>query len=122
MVEKARERNITNYTPLCGDIRSFDLDREFDVAVSLFHVISYLQTNEDILACFNQVRKHLRPGGQFVFDAWYSPAVYTQKPAERTKRMENAAVKVTRKATPVMRFNENIVDVIFDIEVLFLFP
>jgi SAM-dependent methyltransferase len=118
MVEKARERNITNYTPLCGDIRGFDLDREFDVAVSLFHVISYLQTNEDILACFNQVRKHLRPGGQFIFDVWYSPAVYAQKPAKRTKQMENAAVKVTRKATPVMRFNENIVDVIFDVEVL----
>ena len=32
--------------------------------------------------------------------------------------MENAMVKVTRKATPVMRFNDNIVDVIFDIEVL----
>ena len=118
MVEKAKAKTISNYTPLCGDIRSFDLGREFDAAVSLFHVISYLQTNADVLACLNQVHKHLRLGGQFLFDVWYTPAVYTQQPATRTKQMENTKVKVTRKATPVLRVNENIVDVIFDIEVL----
>jgi hypothetical protein len=118
MVNEARERVIANYTPLCGDIRSFDIQEEFDAAVSLFHVISYLQTNADVLACFNCVHKHLKKGGQFLFDVWYSPAVYTQQPATRSKQMENTKVKVTRKATPVLRINENIVDVIFDIEVL----
>ena len=56
-----------------GDLRNFELSRTFDVIVALFHVISYLPTNEDLDATFGQIQKHLSPGGIVVFDFWYRP-------------------------------------------------
>jgi SAM-dependent methyltransferase len=35
-----------------GDIRSIRLERSFDAVVSLFHVISYQTTNDDLRAAF----------------------------------------------------------------------
>ncbi|NEP55244.1 MAG: class I SAM-dependent methyltransferase, partial [Moorea sp. SIO3C2] len=48
-----------------GDIREVRLNQSFDVVLSLFHVISYQTTNEDLLAAFNTVKEHLKPGGIF---------------------------------------------------------
>src|SRR5690606_1261725 len=63
-----------------SDIRQLQLGRRFDSAMSLFHVISYLPTLEDILTVFDRVNAHLEHGGVFIFDTWYAPAVLTQKP------------------------------------------
>lgn len=54
-------------------------------------------------------------GGTFIFDLWYGPAVLLQRPEFRVKRMENPVVKVTRIAEPVIRENENIVEVHYDV-------
>lgn len=94
-----------------GDIRSARLGRKFDVVISLFHVMSYQVTNSDLLAAFATAREHLEPGGIFIFDCWYGPAVLTDRPAVRVKRLEDEAISVTRIAEPVMHPNENLVDV-----------
>ena len=98
-----------------GDIRSVRLGTQFDVVVSLFHVMSYQTTNEDLAAAFATVRAHLKPGGIFIFDCWYGPAVLTDRPAVRIKRLEDAAVSVTRLAEPVMHANDNLVEVNYQI-------
>lgn len=94
-----------------GDIRSVRLDRQFDVVVSLFHVISYQTSNDDLLRAFKTAREHLAPGGVFIFDFWYGPAVLTDRPAVRIKRLEDDEIVVTRIAEPVMQPNANLVDV-----------
>lgn len=98
-----------------GDLRSLRTDERYDVVVSLFHVISYQTTDQDLAAAFETARTHLQPGGLFVFDCWYGPAVLTDRPAVRVKRMEDAAVAVTRLAEPVMHPNDNRVDVHYQI-------
>ena len=98
-----------------GDIRSIRLDRTFDVVISLFHVMSYQVTNADLRAAFATARAHLEPGGIFIFDCWYGPAVLTDRPALRVKRLEDDALAVTRIAEPVMHPNENLVDVNYHI-------
>lgn len=94
-----------------GDLRSARLGREFDVVVSLFHVLSYQTTNADLAAAFATLRAHLAPGGLFIFDCWYGPAVLNLRPAVRVLRLEDDRTAVTRLAEPVLHPNANVVDV-----------
>lgn len=94
-----------------GDIRSVRIDRGFDAAISLFHVISYQTANADLLQALETVRRHVRKGGLFVFDVWYGPAVLTDPPSTRVKRMADELIEVTRLAEPVLLPNSNLVEV-----------
>lgn len=93
------------------DIRAVRLSTTFDVVISLFHVMSYQTTNNDLTAAFATARAHLKEKGIFIFDCWYGPAVLTDRPAVRVKRLEDEEVHVTRIAEPVMHPNQNLVDV-----------
>jgi SAM-dependent methyltransferase len=98
-----------------GDVRSVRLAERFDVVLSLFHVMSYQTTTEDLLAAFSTLRAHLAPGGVALFDAWYGPAVLTERPAVRVKRLSGDGFDVTRLAEPVLHPNDNVVDVNYQI-------
>lgn len=100
-----------------GDIASFESERKFDSVISLFHVVSYLTENSSLEKTFLNAAKCLNPNGLFIFDVWYSPAVFHQKLENRIKRVENNEIKVMRIAEPITRINENIVDVMYTIVV-----
>ena len=94
-----------------GDICTVQLGQVFDAVLSLFHVVSYQTTNDAVQAVFARAAEHLEAGGLFLFDVWYSPAVYEQKPEVRVKRVADEAIEITRIAEPVLHPNENRVDV-----------
>lgn len=94
-----------------GDLRSIRLEKTFDVVISLFHVMSYQQTNADLKASFTSAGRHLKAGGVFIFDCWYGPGVLTDRPGVRMKELQDENISVTRIAQPVMHPNENAVDV-----------
>lgn len=98
-----------------GDITLTRMGRPYDAVLSLFHVISYQTSNVQLQAVFANAAAHLNYGGLFIFDFWYSPAVYAQKPLVRVKRMGNDQVEITRIAEPVIHPNENRVDVNYTI-------
>ena len=98
-----------------GDIRNIELNRTFDVVVSLFHVISYQSTNEDLINTFETAHKHLNNGGVFIFDCWYGPAVLSDRPTVRVKRLEEKSIELLRVAEPIIYPNENLVDVNYEI-------
>jgi SAM-dependent methyltransferase len=98
-----------------ADICEVRLGRTFDAVLSLFHVISYQITNADLVAVFTTAREHLKPGGIFIFDFWYSPAVYSQKPSVRVKRIKDKELEIIRIAEPKIYPNENRVDVNYTI-------
>jgi SAM-dependent methyltransferase len=98
-----------------GDIRQIRLNDQFDVVMALFHVISYLPTNDDLKAAFKTAQTHLQPGGIFLFDCWYGPAVLSNAPVVRVKRMEDDTTSVVRIAEPAMHPNENLVDVNYQV-------
>ncbi len=110
----AVEKNIPNFTAITNDITQFELGTKHDVVLALFHVISYLNTNQQLISCFKQVSKHLHQDGVFIFDVWYSPAVYNLKPEKRVKKLENDAIEITRHADPVIFFDKNIVQVNYE--------
>jgi SAM-dependent methyltransferase len=98
-----------------GDICNVHLGQTFDAVLSLFHVISYQVSNESVLAVFARAAEHLKAGGLFVFDVWYSPAVYAQRPEVRVKRMADSTMEIIRIAEPLVYSNENRVDVNYTI-------
>jgi SAM-dependent methyltransferase len=102
-----------------ADMRDFRAGEgaSFDVVLSLFHVMSYAATNADQRAAFECARVHLRPGGLFVFDFWYGPAVLSDRPRHASKNVGDDRIGVERSTVPVMLVNENCVDVCFDVRV-----
>jgi len=94
-----------------ADIRQLSLKKQFDVAISLFHVMSYQITNLDLASTFQSVKNHVKPGGLFIFDCWYGPAVLTQRPEVRFKQFENEALLVERVASPILYENDNTIEV-----------
>jgi SAM-dependent methyltransferase len=107
----ARAEATRGFESRQGDARTISLGRRFDAVLSLFHVVSYQTLNADVRAVFARVAEHLERGGLFVFDVWYRPAVYAQRPAVRIKRLAEPGVEITRLAEPVVHPNENRVDV-----------
>lgn len=99
----------------CGDIRQFHGRARFDAVISLFHVVSYQPKNNDLAAVFNTAKQHLKLNGVFIFDCWYGPAVLSDPPVVRVKRLEDERIEVTRIAEPEMYPNENRVDVHYQV-------
>lgn len=102
---------------VAGDIRDVKVNTIFDGVISLFHVMSYQTSEEDLRAVFRTASQHLDVGGQFIFDFWYGPAVLWQKPSVRIKRVKDSDVEVTRIAEPEMRSEDNTVEVRYEIYV-----
>jgi len=111
----AQASSLNGFTCEQGDICTTQLDRTFDAVLSLFHVISYQITNANLNAAFTRANEHLSSGGLFIFDFWYSPAVFSQRPSVRIKRMSDNQIEIIRIAEPVTYSNENRVDVNYTI-------
>jgi SAM-dependent methyltransferase len=59
----------------------------------------------------NNIRKHLKPNGIFVFDVWNGLAVMRLLPEQRMKEMENDKLKIIRFAVPTLKAFEQICEV-----------
>ena len=106
-----KSKTHQRYIPLLGDIRDINLEKKFDAVISLFHVISYQTKNEDLDLVFDNVGKHLNDGGLFLFDFWYSHAVYNLKPEVRVKRFHDEDYNILRISEPQSISEKNRVDV-----------
>lgn len=100
-----------------GDISSFQSHKKYDIVTSLFHVMSYQNTNNQVLKALQTSASHLEKEGLLIFDFWYGPGVLTDRPEARTKILEDEKTLVERKAKPVLHVNDNIVDVNYDITI-----
>ncbi len=99
----------------CGNVEEMKLDGSFDVVISLFHVLSYQNSNKQLVNVFDSVRNVLKDKGIFIFDFWYGPAVLTDRPTIRIKRLEENDIKITRIAEPVLYPQKNLVEVNYEI-------
>jgi len=111
LAEAGRRAKDGNPAFFCGDAREIRLPAKYDVVLALFHVISYQTGNDDLRLFLDTVNEHLRPGGYFIFDCWYGPAVLSERPAVRVKRCADDNLEVIRIAEPVIRPNDNLVEV-----------
>ncbi|HDZ62803.1 MAG TPA: class I SAM-dependent methyltransferase [Nitrospirae bacterium] len=98
-----------------GDIRDFDLGKKFDAVTAMFAVMSYQTYTEDILSSLRSVRRHLEPGGLFLFDAWSGPGVLSNPPRERVSSFWKENTEILRTVQPEHDVNRHIVEVHYDI-------
>ena len=115
---KIAEKENLNIHFSVADIRKFIPERKYDAVISLFHVMSYQNTNDDILSVFRSARASLNEGGLLLFDAWYGPGVLSDKPCVRVREAEDENKKLIRIARPVMRDKENVVIVSYEVLVM----
>lgn len=113
MIEKSVQ--LEGFSLIHEDIRRVNLGKKFDVVLSLFHVVSYQISNKDVSDVFSSARNHLNPGGLFIFDCWYTPAVYKNYPTNRSRVVENDKLKIYRFAEPTIISDKNIVNVSYKI-------
>lgn len=107
MLELARTKNPE--VPFQqGDARTVSLDKQFDVVVMMSAVMGYQHTNQDVMATLRNVRKHLRPGGLFVFDIWYGPAILLERPASRLKELKVGDLQLIRSMRPALSSEHNL--------------
>ena len=114
MVTCARRRGL-DIDFYHGDLCNIQFREKFDVVSALFHVISYLTTDDELQSAFNNVHAHLNPEGLFVFDCWHGPAVLHQRPEVRINRLEEGEDRVVRIAEPDLMLDKNRVDVNYQI-------
>jgi SAM-dependent methyltransferase len=69
MVERLRAKPGGDRIPVAiGDFASTRVDGRFRLAYLVFNTINNLTTQEEQVACFENVRRHLEPGGCFVIE------------------------------------------------------
>ena len=91
------------------------MNKTYDVILSLFHVMSYQTTEIQLNNVFSNAADHLNKDGLFIFDFWYSPAVNSQKPSIRVKRISNKKIEITRIAEPEIIPDKNLVKINYNI-------
>ena len=66
-----------------GDARKFRLGRRFKLVFMAFNSLQHLGRREDLEGLFSSVRRHLAPGGRFIFDVFNpDPRYLTRDPEE----------------------------------------
>ena len=64
-----------------GDMRSFALERRFDVVTCLFSAIGYVRSVDELDAAIATMARHLAPGGLVAVEPWFTPAQW--RPGEK---------------------------------------
>ena len=100
-----------------GDIRTYRDTKKYDVVVSLFHVMSYQTSNDDLEKAFLTAKTLMAADGVFIFDCWYGPGVLNDIPTSRTKNFEDDILRVVRNSNAIIDYNSNIVEVVFNVEI-----
>jgi SAM-dependent methyltransferase len=99
-----------------GDVRTIRLGRTADVALMMFAVLGYQITDADVRAALGTARAHLEPGGLFIADVWYGPAVISTKPSDRTKVVERDGGQVVRFAHAELDTTAHRADVSYQVQ------
>lgn len=120
MAMQASSKAIRNFEIIEGDIAQLHAhlplqyqQTQFDAVISLFHVVSYINANSDLKSCFHSVYNSLKPGGVFIFDVWFAPAVFWLRPEQRVKQMRDDSISVERTANSSIDISSNVVTVHF---------
>lgn len=67
MIEVAK-KNYEDIDFYVQNAKNFEIDKKFDLAVSLFDSLNYITNKNDLQSSFFQIRKHLNNNGYLIFD------------------------------------------------------
>jgi ubiquinone/menaquinone biosynthesis C-methylase UbiE len=87
---------------LQGDMRDFDLGRQFDIVTCLFSAIGYMRTKAELRKALRAMSRHLLPGGVLLVEPWFNheqwhpgrvSTITVDQPDRKIVRMSHAARK-----------------------------
>jgi ubiquinone/menaquinone biosynthesis C-methylase UbiE len=79
-----------------GDMRKFNLRKQYDVVTCLFSAIGYVKSVAELEQAVATMARHLKPGGVLFVEPWFSPedwhtgsvhATYVEQPELKIARM-----------------------------------
>lgn len=73
MIAIAKERLGDDVAVRHGDMRSFDLERSFDVVTCLFSAIGHVRDADDLHNAVARMAAHVAPGGVLLVEPWLTP-------------------------------------------------
>ena len=97
-----------------ADIRKINLKKKFDAVISMFAVIGYQTSNEDLEKALKTAYNHLKKGGLFIFEVWFGPAVLADKPKNKTKNIKLKNGLIVRKTEIKFNLLKQAVDISFE--------
>jgi SAM-dependent methyltransferase len=97
-----------------GDVRTYRTSKKYDVALAMFHVLSYMRTLEDFELALRNISSNLVENGILIFDVWYGPAVLALGVENREKTSTLDGVEIVRKARSVSIPDEQSVEVNYE--------
>jgi len=109
MLSRAVEHENINY--ICSDINKYSTSDKQDIAVAMFHVVSYLSRENELQEFLKQTNRNLKMEGLLIFDVWNKEGVEYLKPETRYLSLENDKYDFVRCAVPNWEKNKNIVKV-----------
>jgi SAM-dependent methyltransferase len=118
MLEHARKKSLSLQTSrqptwLCGDAKTFNAGKKFDVAIMMFAVVGYLTSNEEVIAGLRNIHRHLNPGSLFICDFWYGPSVLSVRPEDKIRVLELPHGQVIRFTNTTLNTALHTADVSF---------
>lgn len=94
IIEVARGKcGAVRHGPMFVDTMA-DVGGTFDLVVSLFNVVNYVETRAGLLEFFRNARSFLHHGGFFIFDCWNGIAAIRDLPKKKVKRIADLEVEV----------------------------
>jgi len=98
------------------DMRALDIaTRPFDAVICLFDSIGYVETNEELFKVFEGVRRHLRPGGLFVFEFWHAAAMLRCYDPVRVRRWSTSEGELLRISETELQHHKQLAKVTYTI-------
>ena len=68
MLKIAKDKKLKNTKFVLADIRNFNLEEKFDIAVCINDTLNHLTSSKDLKSFFANVARHLKKGGLLIFD------------------------------------------------------
>jgi ubiquinone/menaquinone biosynthesis C-methylase UbiE len=97
MLDVAKE-NINGVNFLQADMITLDLNKEFDVIISLFSSIGHVKTYDNLEQTLQNFSKHLKRGGVVIIEPWLTKSTYDAgRPGMTTYDTED--IKIARLNT-----------------------
>ena len=99
-----------------GDVRDVDVGTRFDAVIMMFAVLCYLHDDGDVLKALATVRRHLEPGGLFIFDVWNGVAVLADQPKNRRVSIMDGTTRIVRETRIQLDLPRHLCHVFFDLQ------
>ncbi|MBS3072827.1 methyltransferase domain-containing protein [Candidatus Pacearchaeota archaeon] len=117
MINIALSRNIPAVDFVVGDMTSFNLEKKYDIAISMFAAFGYLNENIQIENSLRSINRHLNPQGLLVIEVWNGLGVMKELPSSRIKEFSKEEIKIKRQSFPKLDSLNQKVEIKFQIEI-----